>query len=182
MVDASTMVALLRGVNLGPSKKVPMAELKAVALALGLEQPATLLNSGNLVYRSRTLSGHEAQEALRAAIGKRIGVDCNVIVRTRAQLAAILEANPLMNEARENPSRLLVTVWDDQVTPTMLESLANAPVTRERFVVGALAAYLWFPDGISASTVYDKAARPLGEHITARNWNTMEKLLAMMTS
>jgi uncharacterized protein (DUF1697 family) len=103
-------------------------------------------------------------------------------VRTYDELGVMLRECPLQEEARLNPSRLLVTVWDEHVTPAMLAAFSNAPVTVERFVVGEQALYTWHPDGISASTVYDKAARAAGLHITARNWNTMQKLVARMES
>lgn len=173
-------IALLRGVNVGGGKKVPMAELRAIAESVGFGDVRTLLNSGNLVYRT-TMKPAAAEKALRAAILETLGVDSRVFVRTPAQVQRLLQENPMPDEAASNPSRFVVTVWSADVTPEALRCFTDAPTVRERFVVGAHAAYLWFPDGISASTVYDKSSRGLGDRITARNWNTMQKLLAMTT-
>jgi uncharacterized protein (DUF1697 family) len=169
-------IALLRGVNVGGGKRVPMADLRELATRLGFLEPRTLLNSGNLVYRSPHMKPAEASKRLRAAIMDEMGVDTSVMVLTHDDLARILADNPMPTEALTNPSRFVVTVWSAGTTRAMLDPIANAPTTLERFVVRDHAAYLWFPDGISASTVYDKAARPLGDRITARNWNTMVKL------
>ncbi len=172
-------VALLRGVNVN-GKKISMADLRAIATALGWGTPTTLLNSGNLVYRSTGPSPDQDAALLHDAIVRDVGIRSTIFVRTQPQLAAILDACPLRAQAAENPSRLLVTLWDGEVTDDMRAAFTNAPVTNEQFVVGAHALYTWHPDGISASTVYDKAARAAGHHITARNWSTMQKLLAQM--
>jgi uncharacterized protein (DUF1697 family) len=173
-------VALLRGVNVGGNTKVPMAALKRIAADLGFTDAITLLNSGNLVYRTFGVAPQQAATLLRVAIATELQVDTAVFVRTRDQQATILAENPFQAEAATEPSRLLVTVWDDDTTPAQRALFAEAPVVRERFVVGDHALYLWLPDGISASVVYEKTARALGDHITARNWSTMQKLLALM--
>lgn len=172
-------VALLRGVNVN-GKNIAMADLQAMAVALGFGGPSTLLNSGNLVYHSSPGTPQDDATRLHDAIAERVGIRSTVFVRTYDELVTILQACPLQEEAQANASRLLVTVWDDHVTPDMLAAFTQAPVTVERFVVGAHAMYTWHPDGISASTVYDKAARAAGMHITARNWNTMQKLVTRM--
>ncbi|GAB1343918.1 DUF1697 domain-containing protein [Gemmatimonas sp.] len=173
-------VALLRGVNVG-GKQVAMADLRAVAARLGFDQPGTLINSGNLVYRSIAGSSPaEDAQRLHDAIARDLDVTCTVFVRTRAELTAILQECPLREEATAHPSKLVVTVWDEQVTAAMRETFTQEPVTAERFVAGSQALYCWFPDGISASTAYEKATRRMGDHITARNWSTMSKLLARL--
>jgi uncharacterized protein (DUF1697 family) len=172
-------VALLRGVNVN-GKNIAMADLQAIALSIGLAAPSTLLNSGNLVYRSNGGSPQDDATRLHEAIANRVGIRSTIFVRTYDELVTMLRDCPLPEQAQDNPSRLLLTVWDEHVTPAMLEAFTTAPVTVEQFVLGPHALYTWHPDGISASTVYDKAARAAGMHITARNWNTMQKLVARM--
>jgi uncharacterized protein (DUF1697 family) len=172
-------VALLRGVNVN-GKNIAMADLQAIALSIGLTAPSTLLNSGNLVYRSGGGSPQDEATRLHEAIAERVGIRSTVFVRTYDELVTMLRECPMPEQALHNPSRFLVTVWDEHVTPAMLAAFTTAPVTVERFVVGRHALYTWHPDGISASTVYDKAARAAGMHLTARNWNTMQKLVARM--
>lgn len=172
-------VALLRGVNVGPGKRVPMAALKGCAVTLGFTDAATLLNSGNLVYRTRVAPATAATR-LRKAIQDATGVDTPVLVRTRDALAKVLADNPLMAEAEEQPSRFLVTIWDDDTTPRDMQPFLEQPVTVEQFEVGRDAMYCYLPDGIANSVAYEKASRKLKDRITARNWATMQKLLALM--
>lgn len=172
-------VALLRGVNVN-GKNIAMADLQAIAASIGLASPSTLLNSGNLVYRSNGGAPQDEARQLHEAIAERVGIRSTVFVRTYDELVTMLRDCPLQEQAQLNPSRLLVTVWDEHVTPAMLAAFTTAPATVEQFVLGPHALYTWHPDGISASTVYDKAARGAGMHITARNWNTMQKLVARM--
>ena len=157
-----------------------MADLRAVATTLGFTDVSTLINSGNLVYRSSGTTPAEDEARLHEAIAGELGVQCTVFVRTREEVATVLRECPLMTEAAQHPSRLVVTVWDESVNASMLAEFTSAPVTVERFVAGAHALYCWFPDGISASTTYEKAARRLGDHITGRNWSSMQKLLARL--
>lgn len=178
--EPTARLALLRGVNVG-GKQVAMADLRAIAAKLGFDQPGTLINSGNLVYRATSgASPADDAQRLHHALARELGVVCTVFVRTRAELAAVMQECPLRAEALANPSKLIVTVWDDQVTEAMREAFTQEPVTVERFVAGPRALYCWFPDGISASTAYEKATRRMGDHITARNWSTMTKLLARL--
>lgn len=171
-------IALLRGVNVGGGKKVPMATLRDIAESLGFEEARTLLNSGNLVYRT-SMTPADAERTLHEAILTALQIDTTIFVRTPEELRRILAENPLREEALAEPSKVLVTVWTRDTTTAHLAPLADASTEDERFVVGPRAAYLWFPQGIAASVVYEKAARPLGNRVTARNWNTMQKLLAL---
>lgn len=157
-----------------------MAALREVATSLGYTQVGTLINSGNLVYRGGPATPGDDARRLHDAIAAQLGVTCTVFVRTREQLASILRECPMHREAAADPSHLLVTVWDDRTTATMREAFVRAPVVDERFVLGAQAMYCWLPKGIATSVVYEKASRALGDHITARNWSTMQKILARL--
>jgi len=168
-------------VNVG-AKKVSMADLREIATTLGFTRVSTLINSGNLVYDGSNETTATDEQRLREAIAAQLGVRCAVLVRTRDELATVLRACPLPTEAVTDPAKLLVTLWDDHTTLAMRDVFAQAPVSVERFVVGEHAIYCCMPDGISASVPYEKAARTLGDHITARNWSTMQKLLVRLES
>jgi hypothetical protein len=105
-------VALLRGINVGKAKRVAMADLKAVAEALGHVNVRTLLNSGNLVFESKTGKPPAIGRALEQAIESKLGVASRVTVLTAAELEAIARANPLLEQAVD-PTRLLVTILAD---------------------------------------------------------------------
>jgi uncharacterized protein (DUF1697 family) len=177
----SPRVAFLRGVNVG-ANKVSMPELRETAISLGFTDVSTLINSGNLIYGGSSDTTAIDEQRLREAIAGQLGVRCAVLVRTRDELATVLRACPLPTEAAADPAKLLVTLWDADTTPAMRDLFAQAPVSVERFVVNEHAIYCWLPNGVSASVPYEKAARALGDHITARNWSTMQKLLVRLES
>jgi uncharacterized protein (DUF1697 family) len=102
-------IALLRGINVGGNKKVPMAQLRALVEGLGFTDVETLLQSGNVVFTSKAKKKPALLEKqLEQAIEAEFGFDVSVLVRTRDELAAAIEANPLEG-AEAAPSKFLVT-------------------------------------------------------------------------
>lgn len=180
--DPSTAwkVALLRGVNVGSGNRVPMSELKAIVEACGYAGARTLLNSGNVIFRAPRATTATAARRLRAGLADRCAVDTPVLVRTRAELAQILEENPLRREAASHPTRFLVMLFEGAITADVAARITTAPFTVERVAVGEHAAYFSLPDGISASKPFEGLGRQLGTGVTSRNWNTMTKLLELM--
>ena len=169
-------VALLRGVNLGPKRRVPMAELRALLEELGYADVRTLLQSGN-VGLSSGKSAKAVREELEAAIAERFGVETDVVLRTRAELEALVEANPLRKIA-DDPKRLQVWFLDGKPKAAAAKSLAAEDVSPEALVVAGKEIHVWHADGIRRSPASKAIERAeLGVIGTARNWNTVEKLL-----
>lgn len=172
------LVALLRAVNVG-GRKLPMAELRALCGELGWEDSETYIQSGNLVF---TAPGRgEALEArLEEAIEERFGLDVPVIVRTAAQWAELVAANPFPRVAAEEPNRLQLLVSKRPPEGDAAAKLMERARAGE--VVKAAGGALWFhyPEGVGASkltpAVIDKAA---GSPSTSRNWRTVMKLQEM---
>jgi uncharacterized protein (DUF1697 family) len=173
-------VALLRGVNVGGGKSVPMAKLASIVRECGYSDARTLLNSGNVIYRAPRVSPAAAGHAIREALASSLGVDTPVMVRMRSDLERIVAENPMPEEAASAPSRFLVMLWDDRFGMTARALIEEATVADERFVIGTHAVYCWLPHGISKSKPFELLGRQLKDTVTSRNWNTMTKLLAMM--
>ncbi len=172
-------VVLLRGVNVGQAKRVPMAELRALLSALGYTDVATLLNSGNAVFRAAKGTPAKHAANISAAISRELKVDVPVIVKSANELAAAVADNPLA-EGAADPSRLLVAFAPDAKALVGLAAVESLVVPPERFVVGKHAAYLLCAGGILES----KAAAALlgsklGKAATTRNWATVLKLQAL---
>ena len=174
-------VALLRGVNVGGNKGVPMAALKSVAQRLGLGNPRTLLQSGNLVFSSE---GHEAEaleRMLETAIESEIGVETAVCVRTAAEWTGLVEANPFPEAAADDPAHLLLIAFKVPPDPAAPEAIARIYHGPERIAVAREHAYIVFPEGVGRSKLTPSL---MGKHLgkgTARNWNTVLKLQAMLS-
>lgn len=173
-------VALLRGINVGRAKRVPMAELRAAVEGLGFADVRTLLNSGNVVFSGARRALDETARAIEEAVAARTGVRARVTVLTGADFSRILDANPLVGLATD-PSRAHVAfLREPKVAQRMLESLAAQAWEPEAFAIGAQAAYLWCPHGISRGQLAAAVDKALGDLVTMRNWATVTRVQALL--
>jgi uncharacterized protein (DUF1697 family) len=164
-------IALLRGINVGGTKMVEMARLRALLEELGYHDVRTYVNSGNAVFSGPRRS----EKNLEAAIAKTFGFDVPVVLRSRDELADIVKANPLGDVATD-PAKYLVVFCAADASP----DLDPADFAPETFLVRGREVYLWTPSGIRDSPLAKLlATKPLGGKSTARNWRTVEKLLAL---
>jgi len=165
-------IALLRGINVGGRNAVPMAELRALAEALGWREVRSYIQSGNLLFEA---AGKEAalEAALEEGIERRFGLKVPAMVRTASAWAALLESNPFAPEAKADPAKLMVAISKEKLRQGAAEAIEAkaAPGERVREAGGAL--WLHYPDGAGRSkltpAMIDKAA---GSPVTARNWRT----------
>jgi uncharacterized protein (DUF1697 family) len=158
-------VALLRAVNVG-GRTLAMADLKAVAEALGLENARTHIASGNLLFAS-SRSEPALKEALEAELTNHMGKPVEVMVRTAKELAAIAKANPFDSE----PGNRVVAIFLDEAPPKDAVSQAKN-VADERMALGRREIYVHYPSGQGRS----KLRIPAAAAGTARNMNTVAKL------
>ncbi len=173
-----TFVALLRGVNVGKAKRVPMAELRALLSDLGYTNVVTLLNSGNAVFHATRGTPAEHSAAIAAAISARLKVEVPVIVKSANELAAIISECPIKAGAEEH-SRFLVAFVQDDKALSGLASLDALVVPPEQFAVGKNAAYLFCAVGILESKAGEALLGKAGKSATTRNWATVLKLQAL---
>jgi uncharacterized protein (DUF1697 family) len=179
-VALTTHVALLRAVNVGGRGKVAMADLRQMLSDLGFEQPRSLLQSGNLVFACQP--SREALEALLETQAKaRLGLDTDFIVRTADQWAAIVAANPFADMARDDASHLVVMPLKSDPDTARLRELKAWIPGPEKIEAAGRVLYITYPDGIGTSKLTGAAIeRRLQARGTARNWNTVSKLAAML--
>jgi uncharacterized protein (DUF1697 family) len=171
-------VAMLRGINLGPTRRVPMAELRELLSEAGYEDVRTYVQSGNIVLRSPAKPA-EAERELRALISEHFGFDVPVIVRSRAQLAAVVKANPL-GDVADNPKRYQVSFLAEKPPAELVRRIAQHAHESERVTARGREIYAWHPDGVARSKLWNAlAGRDLGITATARNWSTVTTLLEM---
>jgi uncharacterized protein (DUF1697 family) len=173
---SATHLGFIRGINVGKAKRVSMADLRALVEGLGYRDVRTLLNSGNLVFSTRAAPAAAAARIEKALVA-RTGVSARVTVLTADELAAAVAGNPLLGVA-DDPTRLLVSVFNNSADGRRLEPLAGQNWRPERLAVGARVAYLWCPDGILESRLAAAVGRALGDAVTTRNWATILKLHA----
>ena len=168
-------IALLRGVNVGKAKRVPMAEFRKLLEGLGYTDVATLLNSGNAVFRAPAGTPKKHASAIAAAILRSLKVDVPVIVKTARELAAIVAENPCAVEGPDR-SRMLVAFTQDRKGLAGLASIAPLVAPPEKFLAGRHAAYLYCANGILESKAGAALLGKAGRHATTRNFATTLKL------
>jgi uncharacterized protein (DUF1697 family) len=173
-----SFVALLRGINVGKAKRVPMAELRALLSGLGYTGVATLLNSGNAAFRAPRGTPAKHAAGIAAAISTQLKVEVPVIVKSASELALIISECPIKAEAEEH-SRFLVAFVQDTKALSGLAAIESLVVPPEQFAVGKKAAYLLCPRGILDSKAWEALLGKAGKSATTRNWATVVKLQAL---
>lgn len=174
----TVQVALFRGINVGKAKRIAMADLRALLEGLGHAGVATLLNSGNVVFRSGRKAPAKIAAEISAAIAAQLKIDVPVIVKSAKELATIIEDNALA-DAGADPSRLLVAFVPDAVALSALSAIAPHVVPPEQFLIGREAAYLHCANGILESKAGEALVGKGGKAATTRNWATVLKLQAL---
>jgi len=171
-------VVLLRGINLGSRNRISMPELRAALEEAGFKEVETYLQSGNVILDSRAKPETVARK-VSAVIKDRFGLEIAVVVRTRAELAAIVKRNPLGSVAKD-PKRYQVTFLSKKVSANVVRELEEAAAPEERVVAAGREVYAWHPRTIARSKLWTKpAGKTLGVTATSRNWATVEALLAL---
>jgi uncharacterized protein (DUF1697 family) len=175
----NVMICLLRGVNLAGHKKVPMEVLRNLCTALKHCDVQTYVQSGNVVFRTREQGALVVAKKLEKAIEKRFGFRSDVFVRTPSELKDVIARNPFAKRSGIEPGKLLVTFLAAEPAPEVREAILRIKPDPEEVHLSGRELYVYYPDGIGRSRlsgVIDKALQKIG---TARNWNTVTKLLEM---
>jgi uncharacterized protein (DUF1697 family) len=172
-------VALLRGINVGRAKRVAMADLRALVAESGYGDVKTLLNSGNVVFSGPRAPARDVAARIERALVERTGVSSRTLVLDAAELETVVRENPLAAVA-DNPSRLLAALLFDPADASRLAPLTRQSWSPGALAVGSRAAYLWCPDGISASPLPDALYGAATHELTMRNWATITKLRSMV--
>ena len=170
-------IALLRGINLGSRNRVSMPDLRAALGEAGYEDVATLVQSGNIVLTSSKKPA-TLERAISELVRDEFGVEAATVVRTRDELAGVIERNPIP-DGPATPKLFQVTFFAAEPDKARVAELLEQDFGDERIEVIGREAYAWHPGGIHKS----KLARELGKGLrgdgTARNWNTVTKLLEL---
>jgi uncharacterized protein (DUF1697 family) len=173
-------IALLRGINLASRNRVSMPDLRRALGEAGYEDVATLVQSGNIV-----LTSGKAPTALEREISELVleefGVTSATVVRTRDELAGVIERNPIA-DGPSIPKLFQVTFFSEEPDAAAVERLMAQDFGTEQVAVIGREAYAWHPDGIQRSKLARELGRCLGDGGTARNWNTVTKLLELADS
>jgi uncharacterized protein (DUF1697 family) len=173
-------VGLVRGINVGPTTKVPKADLVAAFDDAGFAAVKTFLASGNVVFDAAGAPGGSETKIVETGIAQRTGVHARVLLLPEGEFRRIAAANPLLDDG-DDFSKLMVIFLDAEV-PGDLEQPDAAAIAPELVRFGKRAIYQWCPLGVSASKLKPAFWKQAGEVATGRNWRTVLKLLEELDS
>lgn len=172
-------IALLRGINVGGKNKIAMAQLRELVESLGMSDVQSLLQSGNLVFRSERHRGAELEGLLERETQNSLGVAVDYVVRSADEWATIVARNPFPDEAVSDPSHLVVMCFKTAMIPEKVVELQAAIRGPEQVRGDDRQLYITYPAGIGDSKLTNAVIeRIVGGRGTARNWNTALKLAA----
>jgi len=171
-------IVLLRGINIGPRNRIAMPALREALEEAGFKNVQTHLQSGNVALES-TAKPEAVARKCEQVISERFGLEIPVVVRTRAQLAAVVKRNPLGKVATE-PKRYQVSFLKAKLSAKVVRELEAVAAPGEQVVAVGREVYAWHPKGVARSKLWAKlAGKSLGVTATARNWATVEALLQL---
>ena len=161
----ATRIALLRAINVGGHRKIAMAELRDLMAELGFSDMQSILQTGNLVFSCKALSGTALERHLEIEAEKRLGFCAEFCVRSDRQWARVIADNPFPVEAERDPSRLIVLFLKKAPSASGVEAL-QAAIRGPEIVRGVGNSRL-------TSSLIERKLGTLG---TGRNWNTVLKI------
>ncbi len=176
----ATHIALLRAINVGGTKKVGMGDLRDFMSALGFHDVQSVLQTGNLVFRSEARSNADLERTLEAEARTRMGLDTDFFVRSTKEWDAVIARNPFPDEAESDPGHLVVVAMKDAPDAADVSALQAAIEGPESVRADGRQLYVVYPAGIGRSKLTLKLIeKQLGTRCTGRNWNTVLKIAAL---
>lgn len=174
------IVSMLRGVNVGGHNKIKMQALRALYESLGLQDAQTYVASGNVVFRTKVQSLAALAKRIESAIEQNSGFRPRVILRTTSELKDAVARNPFRTRRGIEPNKLLVMFLESHPAAEALEQVLKIKADPEEMHIHGREVYLYFPDGMARPKLswvtVEKKLKTAG---TARNWNSVIKLLEM---
>lgn len=177
------LIALLRGVNVGGHNQIKKEVLRDICLSLKCQSPQTVLQSGNVVFKTAGGDPARLSQSIEAAIERKLGFRPDVLARTTTELREIIKANPFANRSGIDPGKLVVSFLGAAPNAPQRKELLVMDIQPEELHVYGRELYIYFPNGQARPKLsWARVDKILGQRGTARNWNTVTKLLQLAES
>ena len=176
----ATFISMLRGVNVGGHRPVKMAELVDLYRSLGLKEPRSYIQSGNVIFGSAAKDAAALPRRIEQAIEKKFGIHSDVILRTADEINDVVTRNPFAGRLDVAPNKLQVIFLSCEPDAQCAGRVASLPSEPEELHLLGRELFIHFPNGFGKSKLTQSALdRAVGVPGTARNWNTVQKLLEL---
>jgi uncharacterized protein (DUF1697 family) len=174
-----TYISILRGINVGGSKKIRMSALETLFARLGFNDVTTYIQSGNVVFSTTLKSpAQDIAEIIEKGILDELHFEVPVIIRSVTEMEAIVEENPFIKEYGIEEERLHVTFLSGTPGPLLATAIQTADFPPDRFTLSGKEVYLYCPAGYGRTKLNNTFfERKLKITATTRNWNTVRKLI-----
>jgi len=170
---------MLRGVNVGPHNRISMQALRTLCGSLQLQNAQTYVQSGNVVFTSDERNLSALAKRIEDAFEQGFGFRARVILRSAAEMQTVIAKNPFAKRKEIEPGKLQVTFLSGELSPEARKQLEEAKAGPEEIRAQARELYVYFPNGMGRSKLPAVMDRVLKKTGTARNWNSVTKLLEM---
>ena len=179
----NTYISLLRGINITGNKIVRMADLKALYESLGFSDVTTYIQSGNVIFGSRSNDPDAVAEKIMAGVKKKFGFDVTILIRRPDEMKSIIRKNPFIGRKNLNEQGLYVTFLQHKPSPELVKALAPlAAKTRDQFEIPGTEIYLHCFTGYGKTLLNNSFfEKYLKVRASTRNWRVVNELLRMTT-
>lgn len=174
----TTMISMLRGVNVGGHNQIKMDLLRSLYDSLGLKNAQTYVQSGNVVFTAEERNLARLTERIEEGIERKFGFRPGVVLRTASELRDVITQNPFAKRRGIHPGKLLVLFFNEEPGQDDCALLQRVKANGEEVRGEGRQFYLYFPDGAGRSKLF-AATGKLKKLGTCRNWNTVTKLIDM---
>jgi uncharacterized protein (DUF1697 family) len=176
----AVIASMLRGVNVGPHKRVKMEDLRGLYESLKLREPQTYVQSGNVIFKSDERDLTKLTKRIESAIERKFGFQSDVVLRSTAELRDVVARNPFAKRRGIEPSKLLVTFLagdPGEEARVMARAIKCAP---DELWIDGSEVYIYFPNGMArAKLSWPSIPKILKVSGTGRNWNSITRMLEM---
>jgi uncharacterized protein (DUF1697 family) len=174
------LVSMLRGVNLGSHNRIKMDDLRALYESLKLENPRSYVQSGNVIFQTKEKNSPQLARKIQGAIQKKFGCCPEIILRTTEEMRKAIAANPFPERTKLEPAKVLVTFLAGEPSGEAAANLDKFRGFPEELHLNGRELYIYFPNGAGRSklpwSAVEKLLKVTG---TARNWNSVQAMLAI---
>ena len=174
-------VSLFKGINVGGNHQVKMADLKALHESLGLTDVLPYIQSGNVVFKSEDTDPTHLRQQIEESFETTFGFRSAVMLRSLADLQAIIDTNPFQNHPDKEPKWIAVMFLSNSPDETARQALLTSYNGPEEIYITGQNMYIYYPDGVGRSKLttplIEKKLKTIG---TGRNWNTVLQLQTLL--
>jgi uncharacterized protein (DUF1697 family) len=175
-----TYVAMLRGINLGPHKRVKMEALRKSFESLGLKNVQTYIQSGNVTFKAGKTSPASLRKKIEAQITSDFGFSSLAILRSQEELGKVVTENPFLKQAGTSLEKLHVIFLSETPDRDVLKQLEALTKSPDVSCCLGQEIYLHLPNGFAESSlIHNPLERKLLTRATTRNWRSVNNIYQM---